>query len=147
MNDENTRRVIRACPSIFETIEDEQNKMSRGEMFMPIAFYFECGDGWADLLVELCEGIQKHIQTLPPEAVSELVALQVKEKYGTLRFYVSGYDKTLDKLIEDASKKSSVTCETCGAPGESRGDAWLYTACEQHTREYDLKKNQTQETP
>jgi hypothetical protein len=137
MNDENTKRVIDACPSLFETIEDEQRKMANGEMFFPIAFYFECGDGWADLLVELCQNIQAHLNTLPKDVASEIVALQVKEKFGTLRFYISHYDETLQSLIEAAAKKSAVTCEQCGKTGRVRGSVWYYAACDEHTLEQD----------
>ena len=138
MNTENTKRVIDACPSLFATIKDEQEKMTNGEMFFPIAFYFECGDGWADLLVKLCQNIQAHLNTLPKNVAAEIVALQVKEKYGTLRFYVSHYDDTIESLIADASKKSGDTCEQCGKTGKVRGELWYYAACDEHTREEDL---------
>jgi hypothetical protein len=33
---------------------------------------------------------------------------------------------------------STITCETCGAPGKRRGRGWIYTACDAHTKELDL---------
>lgn len=141
MNEQNTKRIIEACPSLFESMDFHNESV-----VFPISFYFECHDGWADLLVELCENIQKHLNTMPKDMVRELVALQVKEKYGTLRFYISGYDETLDKLIVDAEEKSATICEMCGKPGKVRGSLWLYTACDEHTQENDLKA-QSHETP
>lgn len=135
MNVENTKRIIAACPSLFIDIEKQRESMQNGIMFTPIAFGFECGDGWADLLVELCQKINTYIQTLPQEQIDEIVALQVKEKYGTLRFYLSCYDDTIDTLIRDAEIKSSVTCETCGNPGQVVGETWLYCACLECSRE------------
>lgn len=137
MNDENTRRIIAACPSIFDSMQEERDKMGI-EPFHPIAFGFECGDGWADLLVELCENIQSRLNTFEPQVASEIVAFQVKEKYGTLRFYLSAYDDTIEEYIRDAEKKSAVTCEQCGKQGKLRGTVWLYAACDEHTREEDL---------
>lgn len=57
-----------------------------------------CGNGWFDLLWRLSEDLEK----LNPA----LVASQVKEKFGTLRFYLKQSDhgdKVLDpeKLIKD----------------------------------------------
>lgn len=141
MNKENTDRIIAACPSIFETMEEQQDNLNSGQIFYPIAFGFECGDGWADLLVELCEKIKIYLDTLPKEVASEIVATQVKEKYGTLRFYLSGYLEPLEVLIQEATRKSASTCEQCGKSGKTRGHHWLYVACDEHTREQDLEES------
>lgn len=146
MNGENTRRIIAACPSIFDSMQEERDKMGI-EPFHPIAFGFECGDGWADLLVELCEKIQSRLNTFEPQVASEIVALQVKEKYGTLRFYISAYDDTIGGYIREAEKKSAVTCERCGKVGSVRGSVWLYAACDEHTREQDLNPLPESEMP
>lgn len=135
MNNENTKRIIDACPSLFIDIEQQCENMQNGIMFTPIVFGFECGDGWADLLVELCQKINTHLKTLSKEHVDAIYALQVKEKYGTLRFYLSCYDDTIDKFIQDAQLKSSVTCEVCGNTGKVLGEHWLYCACPEHSRE------------
>lgn len=66
-------------------------------------------------------------------------ASQVKEKYGTLRFYLTfGTDKMHD-YAELAERLSENTCETCGKYGELRGNGWYYTACEEHTKEEHKK--------
>jgi hypothetical protein len=135
MNEQNTKRIVDACPSLFETVNGELN------------FYFECGDGWADLLVELCQKIQSRLNILDKDFAKDIVALQVKEKYGTLRFYLSYYDELIELCVEDAEKKSAHTCEQCGKPGTLRGQVWLYTACDEHTREADLNKKALSELP
>ena len=59
---------------------------------------------------------------------------QIKEKYGTLRFYLtSGTDK-MYKIVELAERKSARTCEACGKPGKLRGRGWVYTACKKHIK-------------
>lgn len=57
-------------------------------------------------------------------------ASQVKEKFGTLRFYMTCETDEMDKLIQEAEHLSAVTCEECGEPGELRGTSWLTTLCD-----------------
>ncbi len=67
-----------------------------------------------------------------PEACPQVVASQVKEKFGTLRFYYSGGDETVDGIERMAESMSAVTCETCGAPGKTRSGGWIQTLCDEH---------------
>ena len=43
----------------------------------------------------------------------------------------------VNRITSEAEWKSAVTCEVCGKPGKLRGRYWVYTACEEHTREQD----------
>lgn len=92
----------------------------------------ECGDGWFDLLWELCESIENELNNLPEEIEFPFQVLQIKEKFGTLRFYTNWETEAIGKLIQEAEDKSAETCEVCGKPGKLQGDGWLYTACEEH---------------
>lgn len=65
------------------------------------------------------------------------VAVQVKEKFGGLRFYVQGATDEAYSYIDFAERMSYRTCETCGKPGKTITNGWHYTACEEHTREED----------
>lgn len=76
----------------------------------------EAGDGWFRLIYDLCEQIQKHAD----EKGLNLLALQVKEKFGGLRFYIRGADEHIGALIDEAERKSFTICEVCGEPGERR---------------------------
>lgn len=60
------------------------------------------------------------------------VAVQVKEKFGTLRFSVSGGSEQDDAYITFAEYFSGRVCEECGAPGQLRGGGWLRTLCDVH---------------
>lgn len=89
---------------------------------------FDCGNGWYDLIDKLCENIQNHIvygSDVPP-----VVALQVKEKYGTLRFYAHGGDEYISGLITMAESMSGRICEICGNKGKIRNDGWITTRCD-----------------
>jgi len=56
---------------------------------------------------------------------------QVKEKFGTLRFYISGATKEQYAIIDKAEAMSEITCENCGEPGtvKNRG-YWLTCLCQ-----------------
>lgn len=99
---------------------------------------FECGIGWYDLLEELCVQLEAIIEkaelnSIVPEGeedyVSYLYAEQVKEKFGTLRFYMSAATNEIYALIDAAEAKSEVTCEDCGKPGKLNNDKWMRVRC------------------
>jgi hypothetical protein len=98
---------------------------------VPLAFGFECGDGWERLIRDLSQ----NLELLNENAPMWVEAVQVKEKFGTLRFYV---DIAGDKpwrdliyyLIDYAEVRSSWTCESCGEPGKARGGSWVRTLCD-----------------
>ena len=65
-----------------------------------------------------------------PEMVPQVTLDQVKEKFGTLRFYYSGGDDYISGLVSMAESMSGVTCESCGNTGERKGGGWIKTICE-----------------
>lgn len=67
-----------------------------------------------------------------PEPVAQVVAIQVKEKFGGLRFYYSGGDDYIRGVVDMAEEMSYVTCEECGAPGKQRSGGWIRTLCDEH---------------
>jgi hypothetical protein len=153
---------------------------------------FDCGDGWYNILDQLCSQIQHYIdwrqhqyaraerynQALAeaiagdkskltkyftygevpdtrtfenvefeikrnqprklPDLVQQVVASQVKEKYGTLRFYYDGGDERISGMVTLAEGMSAVTCEQCGSPGKIRNGGWIQTLCETHYQEKEM---------
>jgi hypothetical protein len=95
---------------------------------------FECGDGWFDLIDELCANIQNYIDQNPSKQVPQVVVNQVKEKLGTLRFYTTGGDRLTDGMIWFAESMSGRICETCGLPGKTQGKGWISTRCQEHSK-------------
>ena len=119
------------------------------------AFGVECRDGWYDLITELCEEIMKAYTD--EGRPMDMVVDQIKEKYGTLRFYYhfGGQSETIqsldvmgvggirmmsksapfeDKIASIVAKyeeKSAHICEDCGSPGVLRPDlGWVLTLCD-----------------
>jgi hypothetical protein len=88
------------------------------------------GDGWEPLIRELSEKLETMILALPEDGRHHVRASQVKEKFGTLRFYMSAETDEMSAAIREAERKSAVTCEICGQPGKSREGGWILTLCD-----------------
>lgn len=87
------------------------------------------GDGWDHLVKPLLEEL---------EQLGGAV-LQVKEKFGGLRFYYrlsNDHPQALafGESVEKAEAQSFDTCEECGQPGELRSGKWLVTLCNHDER-------------
>ncbi len=97
--------------------------------------HFECGEGWAPLIFDLSLKIEKILSKMAEDGDSSttaMYAVQVKEKYGTLRFYMSLQTDEMTDLIDEAEAASSQTCEQCGALGKmrNRNREWVNVSCE-----------------
>ena len=97
------------------------------------------GDGWYNIIDSLCATIKNREYNLKlhKKEYVPVVATQVKEKYGGLRFYYNGGDDYIEGAVSMAEYMSEMTCEKCGKPGKVRGRSWMYTACDEHTRNED----------
>jgi len=86
---------------------------------------FEVGSGWFDIIYNLS---QKIVELDP-----RVQAVQVKEKFGGLRFYINGTRSDMVySLISNAEDESYVTCENCGTKENvSQNEyGWIYTLCD-----------------
>lgn len=100
------------------------------------------GDGWYEILDTLCGTIQDYCDNVKHYKDGELVpvcpqvvAVQVKEKFGTLRFYFDGGDEMVHGMVAMAEYMSKHTCEKCGKPGKLRPGGWVRTLCDEHAKE------------
>lgn len=68
---------------------------------------------------------------------------QVKEKFGSLRYYCNG-NEAIQNFIRLAERLSEVTCETCGKFGRTRDDqGWYYTSCDEHRHGEPAKRKRS----
>ena len=130
------------CKKYPEIFRDRHGDMSTTAM----CWGFECGDGWYNIIDAACAQIMNRAYNnrLNNVKFPEVVATQVKEKYGTLRFYYNGGDDYVDGVVSMAESMSERTCETCGAPGKLRQGGWYRTLCDEHAKEqgYDLEEGE-----
>jgi hypothetical protein len=93
---------------------------------------FDCDDGWFDLVWMLSLALED--ETKQSGVVIE--AVQVKEKFAGLRFYMGGTTERAYALVRLAETMSVHTCEVCGKWGRmSRKGYWLKTVCKEHAAE------------
>ena len=93
---------------------------------------FECRDGWYQLIDTLCDTIQSYIDRNKKYNnidTPQVTAIQVKEKFGTLRFYYDGGDDVIRGMVWLAENLSAEICENCGNPGELVKSSWVQTLC------------------
>ena len=92
-----------------------------------------CGDGWYDIIDTLCSNIKHRTSCQNGKSPNEeyvVEAVQVKEKFGGLRFYVTGGDSYINGLVSMAESMSYRVCEECGSPGKANKKGWIKTLCE-----------------
>jgi hypothetical protein len=135
MKDELDKILCEKYPKIFR----DRNK-SMQETCM--CWGFSHGDGWYNIIAAACQNIQNHVDwkrkqepyaSMTDEEFDEIhqpIAVQVKEKFGGLRFYVDNADDYTHGVIAMAESMSYKTCEICGSPGKQTGKGWIKTVCE-----------------
>ena len=105
----------------------------------PYQYSFAVGDGWYKLIYELVHDIR--INDLKKgDWITK--ATQVKEKFGGLRFYVTGTSDKNWALIRNAEQKSYAVCEETGSEVEvgTWNNGWVRTMCRKEAlrKFYDL---------
>ena len=126
-----------------------------------MAWGIEHDDGWYKLLDECMAKLQYFCDLCSKDGEQvQVVANQIKEKYGTLSFYTSVYGgdniqhDIIDDIIDTAERKSAYTCEVTGEHGElCKKGGWYktlayeqarkygYMACKESTEEYWQEKD------
>lgn len=129
MKQELQEKLFAKYPKIFR-----QRSLPMTETCM--CWGIDTGDGWYDLLDALCWRLQSMTDWNPNnERFPQIEASQVKEKFGSLRFYTSGSSDYQEGIIDFAEVISERTCEECGKKGEINGSGWLRCRCPEHTYE------------
>jgi len=152
VNDKLDADLCKDFPALYR---DRNAPMQRTAM----CWGFSCGDGWHGIIRALSAGIahalSPHVSgggmKAGPGGYYEcgfiVVVDQVKEKYGTLRFYYHSEPKPgvlaesvdeeyayrvlgeIEGMVAMAERMSSITCENCGNQGTTNSEGWLSTEC------------------
>jgi hypothetical protein len=125
MREELEQRLVERWPTWFNTEGDiRDTAMARG---------FEHDDGWFDILWRLCGDLEPLVAEFEKETGLQFEVLQVKEKFGGLRFYVNcRKEGAIRQRIGAAAQESFHTCEVCGQPGKLREERLIKTLCDEH---------------
>ena len=124
MNKEQMDEYLKSIGGLKNGFKLESNPITDSD-------FFEVEPGWFPLIKDL---------------ITDLINLgwnkevcQVKEKFGTLRFYINEGTDDIHKRIAKAEMESATICEATGKPGKLKNDlGWWRTLCDE---EYDKIKN------
>ncbi len=121
-----TKRLFEDFPLLYagRHLPVTTNLMSSG---------FDCGDGCFELLYDLSQQLEQYNLEHPEATV---MAVQVKEKFGALRFYIDRVALPVEAAIAAAVLQSLQTCALTGRPGslhQRHGD--YRTLCLEQARE------------
>lgn len=143
-------KLFKKYPKIFIQKDLDMTKTA-------MCWGIQCGDGWYTLLDCLCFELQNLADNgevtykcypfgeffselfkntklrgrTVNKPLPQIVATTIKEKFGTLRFYNTGYCEQSEALISYAETLSAETCEECGSTGDASltEGVWLKTLC------------------
>ena len=93
-------------------------------------------DGWRIAFQDaMCDEIQEEYNKLSDEDKKEVYIVQAKEKFGTLRIYMSHNTcKSIEKIIDKYYTISELTCIVCGKPATYISTGWIEPYCTKHTK-------------
>lgn len=112
-------RIMRAYPAVYGPGPWTGTLLGDG---------FLCGPGWYPLIEGLSADLSEIIRQ---DGLRCFRVLQVKEKLGSLRFYIRGGNEPALERISKAARAAENICEGCGAVSHVRiVDGWLTTLCD-----------------
>lgn len=77
---------------------------------------------------ELCKEIKKALDET--DSLADYSILQVKEKYGALRWYDAGAPEEVSRIVEKYTEISKQTCICCGKMATRITTGWIYPFCD-----------------
>lgn len=83
--------------------------------------------GWLDITDHMASEIQEE---LDKAGIDDYVVMQVKEKYGALRWYDYGGNEQIDKIIRKYEDISEHTCCGCGRNATKMSMGWICPWCD-----------------
>jgi hypothetical protein len=122
MNPQLTALLYERYPRIFQEHAQPESQMSKG---------IATGDGWFVLLDALCSILQFGCDH---NDAPQIVAQQIKERGGVLRFHAFNRTDRQDGMIQMAEAMSARICDVCGQSGK-RVDigSQVSTRCPEHS--------------
>jgi hypothetical protein len=133
MNKDIEKKIILEAWSIFFDEEPENTD---------VAFEMACDDGWANIIKTAAKLLHKHNQQKKNDlAYVPAHVEQIKEKFGSLRMYISGGDYWTNGVVDMTEELSHSICEVSGAEGSlyRRGN-WFKTLSEDIAKANDYVK-------
>jgi hypothetical protein len=89
--------------------------------------------------LEILENGFREVKQPCPQVVAE----QVKEKFGSLRFYYQGGDDYISGMTSFAESLSAIICEGCGVPSKITNTiGWINNLCTACTNQREIEREE-----
>jgi hypothetical protein len=76
------KNIVKDCPILFKMYGRPPHETC-------MSFGFECNEGWHQEIANTCRELEMYNNLIYPKYRVRIQADQIKEKFGTLRFYYS----------------------------------------------------------
>lgn len=120
MNQELQNKLYEKYPKLFKQKDLPMNQTC-------MCWGICTGDGWYWLIDNLCDCIQSYIDANKKEQIE---ITQIKEKFGSVRFYTNHSDQLINGMIWLAEHCSWNICEKCGSLSNiTHTKGWIETLC------------------
>ena len=87
------------------------------------------GEGWFKAFgLQICEEIRNAL--IEANYLDKYRIIDIKEKYGSLRWYDAGAPEKVYKIIRKYEKLSEEVCYNCGKPSVGYTPGWILFLCE-----------------
>lgn len=98
----------------------------------------ELPQGWENLFLQMCEEIRQPL--IDNNYLEKFRFSQIKEKYGSGRFYHNGAPEEVNKIIYKYENACGRTCGLCGAPATKISGGWIFPYCDNCAEKYPRNK-------
>ena len=86
-------------------------------------------DGWRKAFgIQMCKEIKQALKEI--NYLRKYRIMQIKEKYGSLRWYDAGNNIEIQNIIDKYERISAKTCINCGKPAKYISRGWISPYCE-----------------
>ena len=97
-------------------------------------------EGWLKAFgLDMIKEIQEYLNTLPEHARDSIAIVDIKEKFGYLHVYLTGYNKALREIISKYEQKSKFICIKCGKPATKISTGWICPWCDDCSQQINDK--------
>jgi hypothetical protein len=107
--------------------------------------YHSTGKGWFKLVKPVLEAVDKYNRDFKENIYNDnkIKIVDIKEKFGGLRIYLSYYLPELEILIDKVEELSYKTCEGCGTMNNviiEQTNGWYKTLCDSCRKKFEEKR-------
>lgn len=122
--------INKRCEFWYKVIDWFDTKVLDKIFFLPSYTELDAMEpGWRKAFgIQMCKEIKKELKK--HKFLYKYRIIQIKEKFGGLRWYDAGHPEEVFDIIEKYAEISYRTCGVCGKPATKMTKGWIYPYCD-----------------